>query len=164
MRRVVDTNVVVVANGRDEASRVQPACRLAAAQALRRLLSKGRIVIDTAGEMLDEYRRYCHPRGQPGVGDRFFREVLMSYGGRVERIFLPKRNDGSFENFPDDPRLVTFDRSDRKFAAAARVVLSPVMNAVDTDWLYHKEALSDNGIEVEFICGCGEDRWFLGDS
>ncbi len=160
-RRVVDTNVAVVANGRNTNASLY--CRMAAIDALAGLLRRGRIVIDAGGEMAAEYQVYCEPKGQPGVGDRFFREVLMNYHGKVERILLAKRNDGTFVDFPDDPALVTFDPSDRKFAAAARKAAVPVMNATDSDWSYHHAALSRNGIEVEFVCGISPAGWFKQD-
>ena len=157
-RQVVDTNVAIVANGRgDNAS---PSCRLAAAQGLRRILEDGVIIVDLAGAMLSEYRRYCNPAGQPGLGDRFFREVLMNYGTRVERIELPlDLATGGDVDFPTDPELAGFDPSDRKFAAASRKSRAPVANATDTDWLDHKVALARNGISVEFLCSCDRTQW-----
>jgi hypothetical protein len=150
-RRVIDTNVAVVANGRNTNS--SPRCRIAAVDALADILVRGRIIVDADGEMLAEYRRYCNPKGQPGVGDRFFREVLMNYAGKIERIRLEKEADGSHVDFPSDPALANFDFSDRKFAAAARKMSVPVMNATDSDWLNFHAALKRNGIRVEFLCG-----------
>ena len=157
-RRVVDTNVAVVANGSN--TNASPSCQLAALEGLRTVLQDGRIVVDTAGDMLDEYRRLLSPSGQPGVGDRFLYEVLVNYTEKVERIDLEKRPDGSFVDFPDDPRLATFDQDDRKFAAASRKCSAPVMNATDTDWLNHYEALAEHGIHVEFLCGVVRETWF----
>lgn len=37
---------------------------------------------------------------------------------------------------------------------------APVVNAVDTDWLEHREILASNDIVVEFICGCSSSTWF----
>ena len=62
-------------------------------------------------------------------------------------------------DFPNDPNLAGFDSSDRKFAAAARKTGVPVMNATDSDWLIHRDALTANGIVVEFICGVGKETW-----
>jgi len=160
-RRVVDSNVAVVANGRSTNASV--ACRIAATDALANLLAQGRIVVDDAGEMVDEYKRYCDPKGQPGVGDRFFREVLMNYADKVERVHLEKRDDGSFVDFPNSADLADFDREDRKFAAAARKTSVPVINATDTDWLEHRVALERDGITIEFACGVAESSWFMPD-
>lgn len=157
-RRVVDTNVAIVANG--SATNASPLCQLATLEALRDVLQNGRIIVDAAGDMLAEYRRLLSPSGQPGVGDRFLFEVLVNYGERVERVDLEKRPDGTFVDFPDDERLATFDNDDRKFAAASRKCQVPVMNATDTDWLNHREVLAENGIDVEFLCGVNRGLWF----
>ncbi|MGH6980362.1 MAG: hypothetical protein ACREFC_04070 [Stellaceae bacterium] len=157
-RRVVDSNVAVVANGRDTNAAIE--CRLAAVEGLAELLHTGQIIVDEAGEMLAEYQTYCHPKGQPGVGDRFFREVLMNYSGKIERIGLSRSADGSYVDFPQDPELARFDLSDRKFAAAARKCSAPVLNAIDSDWLIHQRALARNGIAVEFLCGRNKSKWF----
>ena len=84
----------------------------------------------------------------------------MNYGGRVDRVELPTNTDGSYMDFPIDERLRAFDPSDRKFAAAARRGEALVMNAIDTDWLYFRSALAENGILVDFICGCNQSEWF----
>jgi hypothetical protein len=148
----------VVANGRQTNASIR--CRSAAIDALNLLLKHGRVVIDDAGEMVEEYRPYCEPKGQPGVGDRFFYEMLMNYTGKVERIRLQKRADGSFVDFPNDDDLATFDQSDRKFAAASRRARARVMNATDSDWLHHLAALERHGIRVEFVCGSCRSSWF----
>jgi hypothetical protein len=156
-RRVVDTNVGIVANGKD--TNATMACRLAALDALASILNQGSIVVDMAGEMQEEYRKYFSPSGQPGVGDRFFQTVLMNFAGRVERVELEKGADGAFVDFPADGDLVGFDFSDRKFAAAARKLNVPVLNAVDSDWLDYYEALLRNGIAVDFVCGSDSAVW-----
>jgi hypothetical protein len=157
-RRVVDTNVGIVANGRNTNATLS--CRAAAVEALASIVRAGRIVVDTAGEMEDEYRRYFNPSGQPGVGDRFFQTVLTDFAGKVERVELAKRADGSFADFPEDTDLAAFDPSDRKFAAAARKAAVPVLNAVDSDWLNYHDVLLRNGIDVDFVCGSDIALWF----
>ncbi|MGO9431005.1 hypothetical protein [Rhodoblastus sp.] len=77
-------------------------------------------MLDQAGEIQAEYRRYLNPRGQPGVGDRFYLEVLNSAPKRIERVELPKRDDGEFLDLPQALIDVNFDPSDRKFAALAK--------------------------------------------
>ena len=56
-------------------------CRLAAVEFLQEVLVRGCVVLDLAGEIEAEYHRYLSPRGQPGVGDRFYLEVLNSAPG-----------------------------------------------------------------------------------
>lgn len=158
MRRVVDTNVPVIANGRNANASI--ACRLATIEFLKTLVLSGRTILDLGGEIEKEYRRYLDPRGQPGVGDRFYQMILNSAPSRVERFDLPKNpSSGEFCDFPVVPALASFHRSDRKFAAAARKCGIPVAIAIDEGWLKHNSALSANGIIVQFICGRDPVRW-----
>jgi hypothetical protein len=135
-------------------------CRLAAIEFLQEVLARGCVVLDLAGEIEAEYHRYLSPRGQPGVGDRFYLEVLNSAPGRVERADLPKNEAGEYEDFPDVPELVAFDQSDRKFAALACREGIPVANATDSDWLHNAAVLDANGISVRFVCGSDRRAWF----
>ncbi|BBZ43657.1 hypothetical protein [Mycobacterium parmense] len=161
-RVVVDTNVPIVANGRSDPSEgsASPECRLAAVEFLEATLSSRIVLLDSDNEIKDEYHRYLNPRGEPGIGDRFYLQMLNSLPTRVERIDLPRDGDGQYEDFPDDTELWTFDRSDRKFAALARRTSSPVANATDSDWLNHREQLARNGIVVHFVCGCDRNTWY----
>lgn len=165
MRFAVDTNVLIVANGRpDSPGRGREpsiGCRRAAIGFLEDLRDRGRAVVDLEGKIVAEYRRHLNPSGQPGVGDRFLRTILQQ--GRVERVSLPREDDGEYADFPRDPELAGFDRSDRKSAALARRVQVPVANATDSEWLDHREALARNGIEVRCVCGCDRARWFAPD-
>jgi hypothetical protein len=159
IRRVVDTNVCIVANGRNTNASI--ACRLATVEFLNLLMRRGRAVLDVGGEIQEEYRRYLRPSGQPGVGDRFFQVIMNSAPSRVERVHLQTDPaTGEYLDFPEAAGLVGFDRSDRKFAAAARKAGVPVANAVDSDWLEHTVALTAASISVHFVCGCDPANWF----
>jgi len=162
MRRyVVDTNVPIVANGRaDPGNPPSIDCREAAVGFLLRALTSATILVDLAGEIQTEYGRRLRPSGQPGVGDRFYQEVLRGAPRRVQRVDLPKRDDGEYVDCPQALIDDGFDRSDRKFAALARRGRTTVVNATDSDWLDHRAALHGNGIRVDFICGCDRTRWF----
>jgi hypothetical protein len=162
-RYVVDTNVPIVANGRfasDDSDQPSVACRKAAVKFLRSVLASGKILIDLAGEIRAEYRRHLNPSGQPGVGDRFYQAILLSAPQRIERVSLPKGDDGEFVDLPQALIDASFDPSDRKFAALAKREQVPVANATDSDWLDHRVMLSENEIRVEFLCGCDRSRWF----
>jgi len=160
-RWVIDTNVPVVANGRHDRDRpVACQCREAAITFLVELLdSEGRAVIDNLGEIQEEYRRYLRPAGQPGVGDRFYHE-LMRNPRLCERVALPKREDGEYVDLPPAIIESAFDRDDRKFAALARREAIPVVNGVDSDWLDARELLMEHDIRVEFLCGTDATHWF----
>lgn len=162
MKCVVDTNVPIVANGRVRAGERAHslACRLATVEFLSELVTRGRIVLDTEGEVRAEYRRYLDPKGQPGVGDRFFLEVLNTNPLRVELLSLARRADGEFCACPQSLIDAGFDVSDRKFVALAALSGGKVVNAVDSDWIEHSALLAENRIVVENLCGCDKDQWF----
>ncbi|MGA8169228.1 MAG: hypothetical protein WB816_00085 [Methylocystis sp.] len=162
-RYVVDTNVPIVANGRpnpNDSGVPSITCRVAAIEFLVNTLESGKILLDLAGEIQAEYRRYLNPRGQPGVGDRFYLEVLNSAPKRIERVELPKRDDGQYVDLPQALIDVNFDPSDRKFAALANREKSPVINATDSDWLNHRDVLESSGVRVKFLCGRRKSEWF----
>lgn len=160
---VVDTNVPIVANGRPDPSDPRPPsidCRKAAILFLRELVTSGTILVDAAGEVLAEYRRYLNPHGQPGVGDRFYQTILMSHPARVKRVDLPMREDSQYVDLPQPIIDSGFDPSDRKFAALAVKVGAPVYNATDSDWIEQGEVLAAEGVEVVHLCGCDQACWF----
>jgi hypothetical protein len=156
-RYVIDTNVPIVANGRDET--VQVDCRLAAVELLIKAVESGKVFLDSAGEIQEEYRRYLDPRGQPGVGDRFYLAVINSHPDKVARVDVRKRADGEFEDLPQAIIDAGFDTSDRKFAAVARKANARVHNAVDSDWVEKRAVIEANGIEIVFLCGCDPAQW-----
>ncbi len=150
---VVDTNVPIVANARDGAYDLD--CILATIDRLRRIREGETVVLDFAGNIIAEYKKYLSPAGQPGVGDSFYQHILRNIGNeaRVALVALEVDGNGDYKSFPSDHRLKKFDQSDRKFAVAAISVGAVVVNAVDSDWLEYRDALKDNGIVIEFVCG-----------
>lgn len=165
MRRcAVDTNVPIVANGRNDrshgASTPTPECRMEAVRALMFLLRDGTVLMDSAGAIRTEYRRHLNPDGQPGVGDRFYQTVINNLGTKVENVELACTGNGEYHDFPADPELTKFDQSDRKFAALSIRAKAPVLVATDSDWVNYKKPLSANGVKVKFLCGCDPILWF----
>jgi hypothetical protein len=162
IRCVVDTNVAIVANGQPDegdARSPSPMCRRAAVIFLTKLVENGRVLLDDAGAIQAEYRRQLNPSGAPGVGDRFYQEVLHSHPKLVERVNLPKRPDGEYEDLPQEIIDARFDPSDRKFAALAHKEGVPVYNATDSDWIEHSNTLATAGLVIENICGCNPELW-----
>ncbi len=162
-RFVVDTNVPVVANGRaDSENGKQPSieCRESTIRFLAWVLDKGKILLDIDGEVQREYHTYLNPHGQPGVGDRFYLQVLRSAPSKIERHELPKGQDGEYVDLPRQLIEVGFDPSDRKFAALAKRAEATVANATDSDCLIHYETIIAAGIRLKFICGPDSTRWF----
>ncbi len=156
-RYVIDTNVPIVANGQDTAIHIE--CRIAAIKFLQLALKSGTIFLDHGGEIQEEYRRYLNPKGQPGVGDWFYLEVLNSNPEKVERVQVNKRADGEYEDLPQPIIDSGFDPGDRKFAAVAMKAAASVYNAVDSDWLEKRVVIEENGIAIVFLCGCDPMKW-----
>ena len=161
-RWTIDTNVPVVANGRNDNGKrpVALECREAAIQFLMNVLDNREcVVVDEAREIEREYWRYLNPQGQPGVGDRFYQRFLQDQS-LCKRVSLPKHANGEYVDLPRAVIDAGFDPNDRKFAALAKREGIPVVNAVDSDWLNERKVLATNGIHVEFLCGCDAARWF----
>jgi len=155
--KVVDTNVIVVAN-RAQAEPLK--CANACAQALLQIKISGVLVIDDRERILREYWKHASLSGQPGVGDAFIKWIHDNAGcaDLVSRIKItPGHQQDDFIEFPTLGDLSNFDRSDRKFAAVALAhpKRPPVLNATDSDWWNHRDALQLAGIRVEFVCGEG---------
>jgi len=158
---VVDTNVMVVANGRhDGDSAVSASCRAASVEFLLELLSGNNcVLVDFAGAVLTEYRTYLNPSGQPGVGDRFLQELYRNVD-RIHRVELPVGADGEYVDLHPDIVACGFDPSDRKFAALALKQNAPVANSVDSDWVEDHAVLTGCGVQVHLLCGADQASWY----
>jgi len=150
---VVDTNVAMVANGKNTAAGAK--CALACAKKLNEIVEHGHVVIDDSFLLLNEYRNNLHPSGQPGVGDHFYRWLLINQGNptRCTRVRITPF-EGSYTEFPRHPGLEGFDPSDHKFiAVAAAHPKSPcVLQAFDTKWWPVRHAFKACGINITFLC------------
>lgn len=154
MRYLIDTNVAIAANGKSDAS---PACVLAAIERLERLIAGEILALDDAEHILSEYRRHLSPHGQPGTGDQFYRWIWeqAAYNPQhCEQVTLELDEDRNFAAFPKADDMANFDLSDRMFVAAALAhpANPPVVNATDTDWHHHRDALAGHGVRVKFLC------------
>lgn len=153
---VIDTNVPVVANGRTE--QAGPDCVLACLEALESTVRTGKLVLDDALRIVNEYMNNLSMSGQPGAGDSFMKWIWQNQANPdcCERVHITPRAGGTedYKEFPDDPDLAGFDPPDRKFAAVARASRHGpvVLNAADTDWWDYKEPLERHGVSVEFLC------------
>jgi hypothetical protein len=150
--------VLVAANGRN-CPQATPECQSNSRRYLRNLTIQGTIVIDNQWLILNEYTNNVNEKGQPGIGDEFLLWVLQNQANikhceqvTIHSIASPDNNE--FEEFPSDPELEKFDRSDRKFVAVALASIDrpPIIVAVDSDWLESYEPLVKNGIKIQFLC------------
>jgi hypothetical protein len=154
---VVDVNVAIVANG-NQSPQADIKCRSACMAMLQEIVENGVVVLDDGMRILNEYMSRLSLRGQPCVGDLFMKWVWENQAveNRCERVCLaPIENaECMFQEFPDDPALQGFDRSDRMYVAVARASQKKpaILNAVDTDWWEHRVALKRNGVRLRFLC------------
>lgn len=152
---IVDTNVVIMANHRDGGTY---ACASACAKQLLEIKKKGKLVLDSQNQILSEYRSYLNHSGQPGAGDAFFRWFFNNRGKAdlcCEVEITPITHQWRlYEEFPEDPALSTFDKSDQKFVATSQAhPQKPViLQATDHKWLQWREGLEKHGTCVSLLC------------
>ena len=121
MRCVVDTNVPVTANGRNEAA--SPECVLACVRALQTITTRGHLFVDDRRRIIEEYQKNLSPYADPRAGNVFLKWLLTNEWNqtRVTHVALtPKADDpDDFAELPQPPPGVYYDPSDRKFLAVA---------------------------------------------
>lgn len=153
MRIVIDTNVAISANGRDThaCGKCQIEC-IEYIEAATSPKSKKIIVLDDQDLIIGEYKKHLNHRGQPGMGDAFYKYLHdHMYGG--DKILLVRINengddDTGFDELPEN----SIDPSDRKLLAAAKVAAADIINALDTDWHEKRDFLSAFSVNVVQLC------------
>ncbi|MBK9426030.1 MAG: hypothetical protein IPN63_01035 [Gammaproteobacteria bacterium] len=160
MRAVIDTNVLLVANGQH--ADVSADCVLECVRRLQAMQKSGITVIDDGYRILGEYQHKTSLNPPKGVGDVFLKWLLREAGSssRVEQMSLTETAANCFAEFPDPALEPAFDAPDRKFAAVANAHPDkpPVWQAADCKWLDWWPALHAKGVRVEFLCpedACG---------
>jgi hypothetical protein len=150
---LVDTNVIVIANGIGEAS---PACVDACVDCLARFTGDQEpLFLDSGSEILEEYSRYVRYGTPQGVGDAFYiwavtHQATPPY---CREVHITPEPEWGFVEFPHDQALKGFDRSDRKFVAVALASGEnpTIFNATDSDWRNYAKAL-DAYVNVGELC------------
>jgi len=151
---VVDTNVVLVANGQHQD--ISPGCVAQCAVTLQNLMKNGRLVHDNQFLILNEYQNKTQPKTGNRPGDAFVKWALRNRVNRkfVDIISIMDNPARGFDSFPDDPALAEFDPPDRKFVAVAgaHAERPPILQAADSKWLDYSPTLRQHGISVTFLC------------
>jgi hypothetical protein len=150
---IIDTNVIVSVDDRDPVAK--PHCIVRCIDTI----SKARdsiVALDDQDLIITEYLRNVVGSYPLAVGAQFVLDLRNNRfdPDRCERVTIRPNPEREFDEFPDDPRLATFDRSDRKFVAVAIAAASPhqIYNAVDSDWAAVDAALDDHGVSVVYLC------------
>ena len=154
MRAVIDTNVLLVANGQH--ADVSADCVIECIKRLQAMQKSGVTVIDDGFRILSEYHQKTQLLPPKGVGDLFLKWLMRNAGNpaRVEQLTLTEMAEHRFAEFPDAVLELSFDPPDRKFAAVAYAhpEKPPVWQAADCKWLDWWQPLQAKGISVDFLC------------
>ncbi len=164
---VIDTNVLVVANGRSAAPQSSQECVVLCQKRLSEILGcSHKIILDDKKRIIQEYKNNLNQKGR-GFGDRFWQELVRriwnpkDYPEKVVRVSITslEGNGTEFEEFPnDDASLKDFHKKDKKFVAVSLAYQSesgeeaPILKADDKGWENFKSALAAHGVEIISIC------------
>lgn len=159
---VIDTNVLLVANGSHDGA--STACRMACIARLSERQKAGVVVVDDARLLLGEYQNKTRPNQPKGVGDVFLKWLLQNQANaaRVHQVRITSTGLDSFAEFPDATLQSEFDASDRKFVAVANAHPDkpPIWQAADSKWLKWWQRLDAAGVKVDFLCPDDARRFF----
>ena len=153
---VVDTNVMLAANGADkEWLPIRAAC----AERLSAIKSGSRVCVDSLYLILGEYGHKLPSRSRSGDGDMFYLWVAQNLKNPelCEQVQITPLNADrtQFEEFPaiDPTVLALVDHSDKKFisVAHAHTAKPPIVEATDSKWIGWRDGLAAVGLTVEFI-------------
>lgn len=162
MRAVMDTNVVLVANGAH--ADASPACVIACIDRLQALMKDGKVIIDDEYRIVREYHNKTTPVKNKRPGDVFLLWLLKNRANtrHVEAVKLVEVSPDSFDDFPDADLQEHVDPPDRKFlaTAAAHPDRPPVWQATDCKWLDWWPSLQGVGVLVEFLCPTDVCRFY----
>ena len=153
MKAVIDTNVLLVANGQH--ADVSPDCITECVKRLQAIQKQGITVIDDSYRILGEYQHKTSLNPPKGVGDVFLKWLLRQSGtARVEQVPLTETTENCYAEFPDPALESIFDAPDRKFAAVAHAHPDKptIWQAADCKWLDWWPALLAKGVGVDFLC------------
>ena len=160
---ILDTNVIVIANGRSPQASCD--CVRRCREQLN-LIRKGSctVILDYEEQILQEYRRNLKKEGQSqrGLGDLFLQWLKQNQWKREKCVLVHitslTGSSTDFEEFPDDEALKHFHKNDRKFIAAARAYqeefgqAATILLAIDSGWSKFRDSLESHDVIVDFIC------------
>ena len=164
---IIDTNVMVVANGKAAAPQAKCKCIIRCRARLAEILrGSEKVLLDDKKRMIQEYKNNLNEKGR-GHGDWFWQELvrrMWRHGGYQEKVIMVGitslvGNSTDFEEFPNnDASLKDFHKKDRKFVAVALVYQrdcgqgAPILKAEDSGWEEFRDALAAHGVQVDSIC------------
>lgn len=162
MKAVIDTNVLLVANGQH--ADVSEDCVNECVRRLQAMQVGGTAVIDDGFRIIGEYLNKNRPNAQKGAGDVYLKWLLQNSANarRVHVVPLTEQAPHCYAEFPDPALEPQFDAPDRMFAAVAHAhpEKPPVWQAADCKWLDWWHALAVHGVRVDFLCPLDACRFY----
>jgi hypothetical protein len=153
---IVDTNIILIANEQND--KVAYFCYRACVKFLLEN-ENSRVVVDFERNIRREYANKIILDKPRGIGARFYIKLLQYHPDKVRQVELNNIDD-DYPDFPKAASLEKFDRSDRKFAALSVKTGISVSAATDRGWVDFSDALFENGVKLNLICGCDKSAWF----
>ncbi len=163
---IVDTNVIIAANGRAE--HASPDCVARCQQRLEQIRSQSETsLVDDDWRILNEYKKHVDLKTRKGIGDLFVKRLLQNR--RNPRVctmvqITPLAGNGTdFDEFPAAEALSDFDPADRKFIAVAIAYRckfaqnATILQALDRKWEEFQEAFQQEEVHIEFLCPLEHD-------
>lgn len=150
-RAVVDTNVLVVANGWD--THVEASCQLRCVDELARISREEVVCVDDKSLIMGEYERRTNQKGQAGPGTVFFKQIWQKMGdsNRV-RVVPVEPRDTEGRDFSDPILPPNNLKKDAKFLAVAVKADALIVNASDSDWDEHRELTDRLDVGIRQLC------------
>ncbi|MXW17909.1 MAG: hypothetical protein F4Z83_10245 [Gemmatimonadetes bacterium] len=150
-RSVVDTNVLVAANGRD--THVDEHCQLACVDELARLAREELVCVDDRGLIMREYEKRTSRKGQAGPGTVFYKRLWEKMGDPNRVYLVPvEPRDPEGRDFSDPVLPSNNLKKDAKFLAVALKAQAVIVNAADSDWAEHHDLTDRLGVGVRQLC------------
>jgi hypothetical protein len=146
---VIDTNVGICANGRNTHASLY--CQLVCIDFLE-MHRTLHIALDNQDLIMSEYEKHFYHKGEPSVGDAFFKYLYHHQynSDKIQRVPITPINDETrgFNELPENQ----LDKSDRKFLATAVVAQATIVNATDSDWQEQQNLLNSLSINLKQLC------------
>lgn len=164
---VVDTNVMIAANGRkcaDPKCRkcrkngreqyIDSRCQEECINKLQEIYNGQIVTIDDQMLILKEYNKgHFNHKGSQGVGDKLYKYIWHNRWreDRVRQVpitLITRCDRQDFKELPEN----ALHEDDRKFLATAVVAQATILNATDSDWSQKRELIDSLGVTVQELC------------
>jgi hypothetical protein len=161
-RKILDTNVIIQADGSQSPQTAAQCIELCRRLLFQCTTDNFQIVIDAGphgSDILAEYQNKLSYYGG-SYGEMFVRWLLNNLGDEkhVFQVPLTRTEEDTYQEFPDDPDLRKFDPRDRKWIAAGAAhylyegKIAPIVQSADVKWRAFVATFAKYHVQVDFLC------------